>query len=773
MLARNASQRTTVSFIALDFLAPRIFCRGNATTRRTLKAEPVRPELNSSSFFDRSVVAPLASSSRSTLSPGDVLDQLNKHIDLLHGTQCQGLSNGEAEIFNQAVLQLRAMAKPLLAPDLHDTWRILNELDKRHLLRFFGPPHYEMCSRIVASYCKHKLEDALFDVTEMEALREISVAAAAEGQSEGLKQYMLSLIKLKNPDAVLLLYERYEALLGEKVIRLEPEEPVDGDKGESANSSSDHAQDTTIHGLQSDILLAAVTAHALRDSKESFLNAFSMSFRTSARFIPSVIDHFTRLLDHDEALAKRVKDYGRRIKVARLVARPAALAKHIDQLAHSWALKPLEELYQDISKGLSTPDPWLSVKSSDKDANGSIYVSESAWPAFITGFMFCRRTDLASNVWNDVLKWGIRPSAAMFTACIKGYGELNAPVEAINTWNAMLEQGLKPDIAAYQALVGALYHSNLPEEASKRFQLAKSVVRNLSPTPADSDVLVLYNTTLHGMLFHHEETEARAILDEMQAEGPKPDIVTFNTFLRYYARKGQLKTLSEILQMIEPTGLVGDVYTFSIVLSALFKVRDDAPEIVLNLMRKQGVEPNAATLTTIIDYQMRLQTEKGLHAALSLLGRMERDEIPGARPNDVTYTSILTGIHRSNWLPPKLVAEYRKIIWDKMKARKIKPKRTTFNILLQACFQNPEPQGTQDALSYYKIMQKERIALANDSWYILLHNLVKREEWVLANEVRLDLLSRNFTPAGALSDLVERVRKRATEKLKAGPAAYI
>ena len=416
--------------------------------------------------------------------------------------------------------------------------------------------------------------------------------------------------------------------------------------------------------------------------------------------------------------------------------------------------------------------PWLTLPQNQHASDGLVVVPHFTWPTFITAFMHCRHTDLAKVLWDDVLRMGIRPPVDMWTALIRGYGELREPDNALNTWDVMLRQGVQPDALAYHSLIYALYRASRIDEALDLFREFQRERPKMITQPEETTVLVVYNAMLHGLLFHDRERDARALLEEMRTDGPAPDIVTYNTFLRWYTRKDQLKSLAEVLQMLEPAGLKGDVYTFSIVLSALMKVRDDAPQVMLNLMERHGVQPNTATMTSIIDQQMRAQTEPAFRTALDLLSRMERGDIEGAEPNEITYTAMLTAIHRSTRLERSVVDEYRGMIWERMKDRGIKPMRTTYNILIKSCFDNPDSEGVQRAMRYYQDMTKRGLFIASDTWYVLLRGLLHRKELGLANEVVEDMREQDFVPPAALADLIRKVRTETRHRMKAGHPSH-
>lgn len=750
MLARHAT-RGTQHIVLLDFLAPRVLRRANGTNAAFSKS----PQFDSPHLAtnDTSPVppAPLSASSEhySRLSPRQLIDRLDRQLQHFQGGAVAELTGSQVDVFNRAVSVLQDAAR-------HSNWRkartVWHSLKQQDLLRFLGPLHYDMYSRIVAVVCqKHPVSES-WSPQEQEALDEIAVAVAVSGATMGLKHYMFSFITRGDADAVLRLYERYRAQLGDKVSWANAEQNSEADEngvGSSRQGSSQHVAANLVRG---DVLLCAVTAYAMQDN---FEGALLLAVQTMSRFSDDTLTEFLNILKDDPKLRRKVEDFARRLEVARLVSRPAALSRHIANLIRDNALTSLQKTYNGILAGLTGPDAWMTLKEDEKSAQKPVVVPEFIWPSFLTGFLRCRDTTFAEKLWDDALKLGVRPPISMWTALIDGYANMKAVNEAINSWDIMRTQGVKPDAMTYRAIIYALYHSGHMDEALKRFHAFQKDLPNISPPPLESEVLVVYNSAIHGLLFHFRDSEAREILDGMLAKGPKPDIVTFNTFIRYYGRAGKLKTLASMLQMLESAGVVGDVFTFSTVLSALLKVRDDAPRIVLNLMEKQGVKPNTATLTAIIDHQVKEQSEKALQTAMELLEKMERSVDPQAQPNEITYTSILTGIHRGTWLDRKVAREYRRTIWQKIDARGIKPVRTTFNTLIMACFDNPGAEGVQDAMQYYRDMLQRRVFPANDTWFILLHGLYKREEWALLQELVADLDNSGFTPAKAMVNAYE------------------
>jgi pentatricopeptide repeat protein len=346
-------------------------------------------------------------------------------------------------------------------------------------------------------------------------------------------------------------------------------------------------------------------------------------------------------------------------------------------------------------------------------------------------------------------------------------GEADA---ASTSWDNMISQGVQPGILTYRAIISTLFNARRPDDAIEKFAKFKQEVAK-GALPDNEDALHVYNTVLHGLLNNGRPSDADALLQSLRQKGPKPDIVSYNTFLRHHGRRGEFRAVSVLLERLREDGLTGDAFTFSSVLSALLKVgRTDATDLILSLMKRQNVEPNVAVFSAVIDHQLREHTEEGLRAAMELLQRMETN--PDAQPNDVTYTGILASLHRSMSPNAALAEECRKYVLKKMKERNIQPNRVTYHILIKACLENPEPEGLRGAMGYYREMANRKISMNYDTWYILLHGLISREEWAIADEMVEDLL-RYIKPVGALDSLVGRVQRRTAWRMKLGPKAYL
>ena len=516
------------------------------------------------------------------------------------------------------------------------------------------------------------------------------------------------------------------------------------------------------------VLLMVIVAHAM---KNSFTDALHDYLQTAVRISDSTLLGRLHLFAYNPSLQERSRLFTQKLGVARSIANSATLIQHINNLSRNHAIDEVEKLYNAVLDGFSGPYAYLTTNANAVSHDTPIHINEASWGCFVTAFVRCRKNKLAEKAWDDMVSYGITPSVVAWTALILGYEDLGQVAQTVQAWDAMLSVGVKPDAYTYRSLCSVLCKGEQPDEALKRLKEYEGRIAGGS-LPSDNSIRV-YNTVLHGLLVNSREPDAVQLLRKMQQGQPKPDLVTYNTFLRYYGRRADFKALGSTLQRLASDGLMGDAFTFTTILSALLKAgREDAEELTFKLMQKQNITPNVGFYSAIIDYQVRQQHPKHLQSALNILKRMEEDS--AVKANQVPYTSLLAGIYRVHWLDRKVADECARYIQDRMKAQQIRPNRVTYHILIAAALENRQPEGLQNALSLYRDMVNRRIGMTNDTWAVILRGLVDRKEWALANEV-VDDMDRmgDVEPVGATAKFVAKIRQRAAKRMQLGPDGYI
>ncbi|KAI0715304.1 hypothetical protein C8Q76DRAFT_452005 [Earliella scabrosa] len=717
--------------ITLDFLVPvtllhrRIPHGPPITNKQETSTSCPATRHQHASFATQAMTQP--SSSSSALTPATVLAQLETVHPSIKSQTPANLTNAQVEAFNKILPELRQAFHVHDMARATELWSFLKE---GKLLAFFGPLQYDICSRLVMTYCKHVARGAPFTQEVRDTLEEMALVMAAEGATDGLRYLMLLFVKSMQPRESLALYDLYLQILRDRGLLRQ----LESEEDESTPSFSP---------IRDEVLFAAVVAYAQLDA---FAEALPAYLAAKTRIAPTTIQESLQFVPRD--LHQKVKDYANRLDTASLISRPESLTKHLTNLTKDAAHHSLERLYTTTISGVRGQNPWLAVKPSDLGGTRTVLLPGFFWTMFLRSFLQCRLTDLSERLWDDMLSLGVVPQLATWNALLDGYARNRAVDPLLATWNLMVSEGIRPDALSHRALIHGLYYSGMYDEGQKRFDTFKQAFVKPGAPTADSAVLSVYNTVIYDLLFAARYEPALTLMEDMEANGPKPDIITYNTFLRYHARRGDLKAMSQVLQKLQPRGIMPDVYTYSTLLSAMLKVRPDADRMMIAFMKRNGVSPDTTSLTAIIDNQLRENTPESFDVAMNLLSKMERNEYEDAEPNAVTYTAVLTALHRGKWPSRTMVEEQSRRLWERMRQRGITPSRATYNAMIKSSLQNPELVGLENAMAYYRDMLKARVHIGNDTWYILLRGLMDKEEWEMADEVAKDMtkLTSNALP---------------------------
>lgn len=743
MLNRCISSRSTRSLRLLQFISPGVS----------------HHRCSSTGIINAPYV--LSVSSQATVPPTSQLKS-NRQISLFNGLD-SAVPDADVTFFNECVLRLR---HALRDRDVERVWTYWSQLEERKLLKLLGPQLRGYSERL-ANLCPTSL-----DVGGLEKLKTVTTMAlyaAGRGAVDALVACMSTHLRAGNSYAALGLYDSYLCEIRDSRENFLPSDTISSPEREGEDFvelldelSSDASRPIVVH---SSVLVAAITAHALNNAFHAALHAFLQYPRQIPRqLVKDFLSQFP-----DVSFRTKVESYVHRLNTARCLSSPRLLTLQTTLLTRRLDDAGLERFYNTVIEGLGGAEAYIAVHLGEITESKPVALDEIHWAAFLTAFLKCNRRDLGTSLWNDMLKFGTKPTAISWTALLDGYDNIKAPEDAEKAWHIMIAQGTAPSAMSYRAIISAFFDAHKAADAVKYFGFFQQrLAEGWSPDPADC--LAVYNTVLHGLLINGREGDAHALLERLRVKGPKPDIVSFNTLLRYHGRRGEFRHVSRILDQVMEDGLTCDVYTFSTILSSLLKIeRTDATGLILNLMRKQNIAPNTAIFSNIIDHQVREGTEQGLKAGMELLRWMEQSS--EAQPNYVTYTGILAGLHRQGWVNISFARKCKEYVLEQMKNRGVQANRTFYHILLKACLENPAPEGLQEALGYYREMVDRKIILSYDTWYVLLRGIISREAWAVADELVQDL-RRQMSPYGSLGNLVLRIRKRTAWRKRLGPNVY-
>ncbi|KAI0004222.1 hypothetical protein BJV74DRAFT_809961 [Russula compacta] len=635
------------------------------------------------------------------------------------------------------------------APAVLHHWR---KLEKDNLLHLLGQSDLEACSQLVINLCPAE-SNSMWTGPPRTAVEELALALANRLSTLALRACFTALIIVNDSEGILRLHDCFLSQVGHRNVF----EDEDSFGGEEINDdlSIIPAIPTSDSPVDKELSIFAIMAYAIRDDFSSTIQ-FAIDNKWN---IPSVhaADAFLDPFAPSPVFRQKVLTFIRHADAARLLSRPSTFYKHLYNLVGTPATRSLHVLYTTVIEGLSKDYPWAAVNSGSHSHGRPVTIPESIWAAFISAFLEVQRLDLAELAWDDMIKHGHKPGPGVWAVLIKGVGNLRGSGAALALWRSMKESSVSPDTSSYQAIIQVMVNTRQWKDAAMFFD----GFRSGSSLPPDPHSEPLFNTMISAHLANSCEPDAFGLLEEMFANGPHPTAPTFNTFLTYYHSKKDVKSLSSMLKKMTAHDVSGDVATFSILLCTLLRILDrgEAIQQTLAVMDQHKIKPNVATYTAIMTSLLQEKDKNALEASLDLLRTMEESGDPTIAPNVVTYTAVLNGVHSWIGRDDRLVQDCTEFIVRKMKTRRVKFNKVTYNVLLKTCLDNLSPAGVHRALQLYRQMRRERIPLTGDTWYIMLHGLARRSEWVVAHEVLRDMPGSGIWMTDWLKNVVEEVTR--------------
>lgn len=651
--------------------------------------------------------------------------------------------------------QLRSFQFSIVQRDVPSVLRIWRSLEKDNLLHLLVPSDLESCSQLVINHCPVEPSSSWSGPSRM-AVEELALGLANRLSTSALKACFTASIIVNDTEGVLRLYDRFQS----QVEQQNAFEDEGLDNNEESNEELLAIPTIRISGspVDRELSILAIMAHAIRDDFSSAIqtglnNNWSLPWPHAAN---KFLDPFVPTSE----FRQKVLTFLRHADAARLLSRPNNFQRHLSNLVRTPATRPLQTLYVTMVEGLSENYPWAVLDSESPSEGRPVTIPESMWAGFISAFLSVERLDLAELAWDDMVRYGHKPGPGVWTVLIKGVGKMKGSGPALTLWRSMKAASVSPDTPSYHAIIQVMANTRRWNDAAKLFD----EFRLASSLPADPHSERIFNTMISAHLVSSRESDALGLLEEMIANGPHPTAHTFNTFLTYYYDKGNVKSLSSMLKKMAIHDVSGDVATFAILLCTLLRILDRGKAIqqTLAVMNQHKIKPNVATYTAIITSLLKEKDKKALEAALDLLRTMEESGDPEIAPNAVTYTAILNGVYSWIGRDDRLVQHCTELIVLKMKSRRVKFNRVTYNVLLKTCLENPSPAGVQRALQFYRQMRRDKVSLTGDTWHIILHGLAKRGEWVLAHEVLRDMQESGVKMTDWLENVAEEVARGYT-----------
>lgn len=219
-----------------------------------------------------------------------------------------------------------------------------------------------------------------------------------------------------------------------------------------------------------------------------------------------------------------------------------------------------------------------------------------------------------SNIYDQMLRDGLRPDVVSYTCLINAYGKARREEEALAVFEEMQDAGVRPTRKAYNILLDAFAISGMVEQARTVF---KSMRRDRC-----SPDLCSYTTMLSAYVNASDMEGAEIFFSSLKQDGFQPNVVTYGTLIKGYARANSLEKMMQIYEEMRLLGIKANQTIFTTIMDSYGKNQDFGSAVIwYKEMESKGVPPDQKAKNILLSLAKTAEEEK---KAKQVVGYLEK-----------------------------------------------------------------------------------------------------------------------------------------------------
>ncbi|KAH7657744.1 Tetratricopeptide-like helical domain-containing protein [Dioscorea alata] len=208
----------------------------------------------------------------------------------------------------------------------------------------------------------------------------------------------------------------------------------------------------------------------------------------------------------------------------------------------------------------------------------------------------CTSLHDARTLFDEMREKSIQPSVATFGTLISALCADLKFDDAFMVKDEMLKSfDIKPNVYIYTSLIKALCKS-------EKLELALELKNEMLLDQALSLDSAVYSTIIRALFRVGRKGEVVGILEEMKANGVKPDTVTYNAMIAGFCEEKEFDAVFEALNEMEKNGCKADVVSYNTIIAGFCKEKRwrDALDLFEDMPRRE-CRPDVVSYRTLFD----------------------------------------------------------------------------------------------------------------------------------------------------------------------------
>jgi pentatricopeptide repeat protein len=387
-----------------------------------------------------------------------------------------------------------------------------------------------------------------------------------------------------------------------------------------------------------------------------------------------------------------------------------------DNMKEEYGLEPDKFSYSTIIKALkceldsSKLERAFGILEYLKEKSSTAANDEIIFNCLIDVCLKLNFMDKAEKVFKEMKELNVLPSKITYAIMIKGYGQVYNLEKAFELFDEMKANNTPPNEIIYGCLLNACVRCSNIKKVSEVYKemrdqkldmniilyttliKAYTKVKNLDMAydvynQMLSDDKVLPNIVIHNAMLDccvecddvKKMDEIYQILKDKASEdddnNPQPDLITYSTVIKGYARSKNMKKVFDIYQFLTTNSTFQmDEVIFNSILDGCAKTGNlDKALIVYDDMQKNGIKRSNVTFSIMIKLYGNNKMED---KAFQILDEMIKSNI---RPGIIVYTCLIQTCLKSNKFERAIN------LFEKLKEDGLKADHVLYNTITNGC----------------------------------------------------------------------------------------
>lgn len=225
----------------------------------------------------------------------------------------------------------------------------------------------------------------------------------------------------------------------------------------------------------------------------------------------------------------------------------------------------------------------------DQMNSSEIYPDIVTWNCLISGHSIHGSHNGILQVLRRMQVSGLKPNSNSMTSALQGISEMGSLKTGKEIHGYLIRNELECDIFVGTSLVDMYIKKGCLTSARSVFDKMNN--RNI----------FAWNSLISGYAYNGLFNEALWLLDRMEKEGIKPDLITWNGLISGYAMRGLGKKALVLIRQLKTLGSKANVVSWTALISGCSQTGNYMESLALFIeMQQEGIRPNSATIACLL-----------------------------------------------------------------------------------------------------------------------------------------------------------------------------